>query len=243
MTPMTGSSRLVVMALRLVLLLSISTTAAVWGAAPAVAACSANDHCYAYVDRGFSPSATLISGNITPRCMNTFDTGANFNTQELSVIGLGSGQWVEFGIIQGGPVAGGIGGTPTTPARWFWGRYLAGTGFQGWVVGTAPQFGASYNATIRWTGSQWEFVQGRTLYGRGSTPAGPIPRANAGAETLNVYNQDSGSITSLTRVQSGVQYFDWANPPHNYDYPPFSSSATTTSIDYRIPASGGAGGC
>lgn len=210
--------------------------------ARAAPVCTSTSHCYAIVEGSFSPDATLISGNIRIKCVNTFGASPQFNTQELWVVGLGSGQWVEFGIVQGGPIAGGLGGTSTTPARWFWARYLNGT-FQSFPVGSAPSFGTTYNATIKWTGTQWQFLQGGSQYGSGSAPAGPIPISQAGAETTNEFNQDSGAVTSLTRVQSGVQYFDWAGPTHRFNAPPFSSSKTTSSISFSIPGTAGSGGC
>lgn len=224
-------------------LLSCLTLLAVFASPASAKTCTSTSHCYAVVTRGFSPSATLISGNITPLCMNTFGASPQINTQELWVVDLGGGQWVEYGIVQGGPVAGGLGGTSTTGPRWFWARYASGVFYSYATASPTPSFGTTYNATIKWVSTEWQFWQGGSQRGSGTFPAGPIPTGNAGAETTNNGNQDSGSITGLTRVQGGIQYFNWANPPHSFDSPPFSSSKSTSSITYSIPGSGGSGGC
>lgn len=214
-------------------------------ASPAQAASSClSPHCYAALTRGFSPGATEIWTTLRTYCMTLDGTTSGHDSNELWAEAPGSNNYVEFGHTRFA-----LPGIPLS--HWFWARTNNNVQ-EDFHLNIAFVNQADYNATIKWTGAsgQWQFIQGGSLFGNGSGnwPVGPVSTGVLGAEIYasTTLTQNSVFDTNSGRVQSGVYYSDWANPPRTFhDVPPFDSlgSFGNTWISDENPSVGGVLGC
>lgn len=194
-------------------------------------------HCYSQWTQQFTPAATEVWTTLDTYCQVVEPD--NFDTNELWAVAdpyPGGNNYVEFGQAKE-EVGGGV---PTD--HWFWARTNGGVQKEYDLPYTFAH-NTVYNATILYNTSAgyWQFYQGGTLYGQGSStfPSGPIAWAVMGGEMMSQYTNtqqnsfDDGVAPYAGRVQSGVRYTGWSGGVPYHDVPPYSTNWSQGSTHVR----------
>lgn len=212
-----------------------------------------NNHCYAFISSGLGPQLrTLLLSNLTSgtatvnsSCQSTYST-STFVDNELWLYtppnpngpAYGSSswdlEWIEYGVTTG-EINNVYHGLSFFWARQYWaptyGKYL----YNEYVASGTPSLNTNYVVNTRWnSGGYWQILRnGVSQYtGIQSQQApGNYQAVAAGAEMVTPWDTENGSVSGLSKVQSGVTYNSWTG--YVFEDPNvFSVSQSSSYLDF-----------